>query len=77
MITPQGVVKVLDFGLAAVSQPSGESLGAANSPTLTEQVTQAGMIMGSAAYIVRSRPPESQWTSARTSGHSGLCFGRC
>ena len=28
MITPQGVVKVLDFGLAAVSQPSGESSGA-------------------------------------------------
>jgi serine/threonine-protein kinase len=24
MITPQGMVKVLDFGLAAVSQPSGE-----------------------------------------------------
>jgi hypothetical protein len=28
MITPQGMVKVLDFGLAAVSQPSGESSGA-------------------------------------------------
>src|ERR1017187_9268846 len=39
MITPEGVVKVLDFGLAAVSQPSGEGLSGANSPTLTEPAT--------------------------------------
>jgi len=51
MITPQGVVKVLDFGLAAVSQPSGESAGTARSPTLTEPATQPGMIMGTAAYM--------------------------
>jgi len=51
MITPQGVVKLLDFGLAAVLQPSGESSGATNSPTLTEPATQPGMIMGTAAYM--------------------------
>ncbi len=51
MITPQGVVKVLDFGLAAMSQPSGEVLSAANSPTLTEPATQPGMIMGTAPYM--------------------------
>src|SRR6266478_585075 len=33
MITPAGVVKVLDFGLAAVTQPSGERPGLMNSPT--------------------------------------------
>src|SRR6202162_3951122 len=45
MITPAGEVKVLDFGLAAVPQRPyhGE---ASNSPTLTMQATQAGMIMG-------------------------------
>jgi eukaryotic-like serine/threonine-protein kinase len=36
MITPAGVVKVLDFGLAAVTQPSAASEGdPPNSPTLT------------------------------------------
>jgi len=51
MITPQGVVKVLDFGLAAVSQPYGVSPCGVNSPTLTEPATQPGMIMGTAAYM--------------------------
>ncbi len=52
MITPSGVVKVLDFGLAAVPPPSGESSGdPRHSPTLTIAATQAGMIMGTAAYM--------------------------
>jgi len=44
MVTPAGVVKVLDFGLAAVAQPSDPS-DPANSPT------RAGMILGTAAYM--------------------------
>src|SRR5579864_5716051 len=52
MITPAGVVKVLDFGLAAVAQdPASSSVNPSNSPTLTMQATQAGMIMGTAAYM--------------------------
>src|ERR1700730_9353156 len=52
MITPAGVVKVLDFGLTAVTQPSAASeRDQATSPTLTMRATQAGMIMGTAAYM--------------------------
>jgi serine/threonine protein kinase len=52
MVTPAGVVKVLDFGLAAVAQdPASGSADPSNSPTLTMRATPAGMIMGTAAYI--------------------------
>src|SRR6266851_3169732 len=52
MITPAGVIKVLDFGLAAVTQPPAAIEGdPTNSPTLTMRATQAGMIMGTAAYM--------------------------
>ena len=50
MITPDGVVKVLDFGLAAVAQ-SSDSSDPVNSPTLTISPTRAGMILGTAAYM--------------------------
>jgi serine/threonine-protein kinase len=50
MITPAGVVKVLDFGLAAVAQSSDPS-NPANSPTLTISPTRAGIILGTAGYM--------------------------
>ena len=49
MVTPAGIVKVLDFGLAAVARASAENT--ANSPTLTMGMTEAGVIMGTAGYM--------------------------
>jgi len=50
-ITPAGVVKVLDFGLAkAVEEPSATG-DPTNSPTLTISPTRAGLILGTAAYM--------------------------
>lgn len=49
-ITPEGVVKILDFGLAKAPEPATSASGE-NSPTLTIAVTQAGLILGTAAYM--------------------------
>ena len=51
-ITPEGAVKVLDFGLAkAALEGPDSSPGLSHSPTLTLAATQAGMILGTAAYM--------------------------
>ena len=52
MITPQGVIKVLDFGLAAVTDPAADSnADPSQSPTVIMAATQAGMILGTAGYM--------------------------
>src|SRR5258708_1225523 len=48
-IKPDGTVKVLDFGLAKMT--GGPASSGENSPTLTMGMTQAGMILGTAAYM--------------------------
>jgi eukaryotic-like serine/threonine-protein kinase len=51
-ITADGSVKVLDFGLAKSVEPArAAGASVANSPTLTIHATQAGMILGTAAYM--------------------------
>jgi serine/threonine-protein kinase len=52
-VTPEGVVKLLDFGLAkAFSEtPDAGSADPENSPTITLGATVAGTVMGTAAYM--------------------------
>ena len=51
-VRPDGTVKVLDFGLAKAMEPtSASSANAMNSPTISMHATQAGIILGTAAYM--------------------------
>ena len=51
-VRSDGTVKVLDFGLAKAMEPAaGASPSASMSPTLSIHATQAGMILGTAAYM--------------------------
>jgi serine/threonine-protein kinase len=50
MIGADGQAKVLDFGLARVVEPD-PTASATNSPTFTMAATQAGVILGTAAYM--------------------------
>ena len=50
-VTPEGTVKVLDFGLAKALADDPDLSDPRNSPTLTMTATRAGVILGTAAYM--------------------------
>ncbi len=50
-VTPDGKVKVLDFGLAKAYAGDREEVNLSNSPTLSDAATQQGLILGTAAYM--------------------------
>src|SRR5262245_13785149 len=67
MLTADGQVKVLDFGLArafAADAGQSSSVEITNSPTITGPMTQAGLILGTAAYMspeqAKGRPTDKR-----------------
>ena len=52
-LRPDGTVKVLDFGLARALDAGGAATASdlSQSPTITQRMTQAGTILGTAAYM--------------------------
>jgi serine/threonine protein kinase/WD40 repeat protein len=51
VIRPDGSVKVLDFGLAKVVAAGRSTPVTENSPTISMAATQAGVVLGTAAYM--------------------------
>src|SRR2546426_7231863 len=63
-ITRDGLVKVLDFGLAKALAAEGSGPDQSTSPTMTEDGTIRGVILGTAAYMspeqARGRPVDKR-----------------
>jgi hypothetical protein len=70
-VTPEGRVKVLDFGLAKAFSNDTASDDSSNSPTLSVLPTQQGVIMGTAAYM----SPEQARGKAVTKATDIFAFG--
>jgi eukaryotic-like serine/threonine-protein kinase len=50
-VTPDDVVKILDFGLAKALEGDASSIDISTSPTISRLATQAGVLLGTAAYM--------------------------
>jgi serine/threonine-protein kinase len=50
-VTPEGKVKLLDFGLAKAFEGDATNIDIGNSPTLSRAATMQGVILGTAAYM--------------------------
>jgi len=64
-ITPDGAVKILDFGLAKALEREASAVDISSSPTISRMATQAGMILGTAAYM---SPEQARGKSADRRG---------
>ncbi len=50
-VTPEGKVKILDFGLAKALADETQAADATQSPTITEAMTRPGVVLGTPAYM--------------------------
>ena len=69
-ITPEGKVKLLDFGLAKGLPERTETFDMENSPTMSIGTTKSGMILGTAAYLSPEQAKGKVSTREPTSGRS-------
>ena len=73
MVTPEEKVKLLDFGLAKAFDTDASAADLSHSPTITRGATEAGVILGTAAYM----SPEQARGKATDKRTDIWAFGCC
>ena len=76
-ITPDGTVKVLDFGLAKVFATDEARSDISHTPPIAFEHSQEGVIAGTTAYMSPEQARGKRSTSEPTSGRSAACCTRC
>ncbi len=74
MVSKDGFVKILDFGLAKLGAALVD--GASDLETVARPATSPGAVVGTAAICRRSRPAAARWISVPTSSRSARCSTR-
>ena len=69
-VTSDDAVKILDFGLAKAIEGDPSSIDIQNSPTISRMATQAGVLLGTAAYMSPEQAKGKAVDSSR--GHLGV-----
>ncbi len=72
-VTPEGKVKVLDFGLAKAAVEDPATQGLSESPTITKNFTQTGVLLGTGLYM----SPEQARAKAVDKRTDIWAFGCC
>ena len=72
MVNTDGMIKVLDFGIAKLHEPN-----AVDEDALTAPKTAPGVILGTAAYMSPSKPWDARSMRAQTFSRLAWCCTKC
>lgn len=50
-VTPEGKIKILDFGIAKAFRKQSDESDSSKSPSITDEITRPGLILGTAIYM--------------------------
>ncbi|GMR23636.1 MAG: hypothetical protein BMS9Abin37_2084 [Acidobacteriota bacterium] len=77
MLTPDGTIKVLDFGLAKAFTDEAPGADSSMSPTITRDSTRVGVILGTAAYMSPEQAKGKRVDKRADIFAFGACSTRC
>src|SRR5262249_13029142 len=73
MLTPGGLVKVLDFGLARLALESASAEAAGGAPAVAGLLTQVGLVVGTPDYIAPEQARDAHTADVRADSYRLGC----